>query len=113
MTVPAATEGTGVRLTGWQPIETAPKDGTEVLAVFSHDYGYQDKPTVYGPWTVSFWRGLWVSSWDGQRVISSQSDFGTDYRDPDIEPTHWMPLPEPPAGRQALSPVEREGGADG
>lgn len=81
----------------WQTIDSAPKDGREIIAVFSNDYGYQDKPTVYGPWTVSFNGKEWVSSWDGYRVISSQTDFGTDYRDPDIEPTHWMPMPAPPA----------------
>jgi hypothetical protein len=91
--------GVGIREMAWRPISTAPKDGTEIIAVFSDDYGYQDKPTVYGPWTVSFdgRRQKWVSSWDGYRVISSQTDFGTDYHDPDIDPTHWMPMPPPPA----------------
>lgn len=83
-------------MTGWQDMGTAPKDGTEILAVFVNDYGYQDKPTIYGPWTVRRDGKKWISSWDGERVIQSQSDFGTDYRDPDIDPTHWMPLPEPP-----------------
>jgi hypothetical protein len=81
----------------WQPIETAPMDGTEILAVFSNDYGYQEKPTVYGPWTVAFRRGKWMASWDGRSVIERESDFGTEYMEAPLDPTNWMPLPDPPA----------------
>jgi len=80
----------------WRPIETSPKDGTEIIGVFSNDYGYQDTPTMYGPWTMA-WRGEWVSSWDGEQVIQSQSDFGTNYHEIAPDPTHWMPLPSPPS----------------
>lgn len=80
----------------WQSIETAPKDGTEILAVFSNDYGYQNKPTVYGPWTVSFICNRWVATWEGRRVIESEGYWGTEYKEPPLDPTHWMPLPEPP-----------------
>lgn len=83
--------------TGWQPIETAPKDGTEVIGVFSNDYGYQSTPTVYGPWTMAWRHGEWQSSWDEAQVVESMSDFGTTMKSLDLEPTHWMPLPAPPA----------------
>jgi len=70
----------------WQPIETAPKDGTEVL--------------LWGPYcgcpATAQWTGkAWAAYWDGWRVVEYMSDFGTDYREFDM-PTHWMPLPEPP-----------------
>lgn len=81
----------------WKPISTAPKDGTEILAVFVNDYGYQEKPTVYGPWTVAFRRGKWMASWDGLPVIEYTGDFGTDYKEADIEPTHWQEIPPAPA----------------
>ncbi len=67
----------------WEQIETAPKDGTAVLTVNgdwicirSWDDGkYSRNPKPYwrcfGPWSVTFQR---------QR-----------------QPTHWMPLPKPPA----------------
>jgi hypothetical protein len=83
---------------GWRPIETAPKDGGEVLGIYYCDWGDGSMPSIYGPWTISFSRRSksWQSSWNGMRVIESQSDFGTDYHEPDVQPTHWQPLPSPP-----------------
>lgn len=79
----------------WQPIETAPKDGTEVIGVFHRRYDEDGPATVYGPWTIAWsdWARKWRSSWDGSEVISCESDFGTEYKEPDIEPTHWQPMP--------------------
>ena len=62
----------GVRME-WQPIETAPKDGTRVLV---HEPGMEPE--------IAHWSGgVW---WIGQ------SD---DFQFPGGI-THWMPLPEPP-----------------
>lgn len=56
----------------WQPIETAPRDGTEVLV------WDEDGPDFFlGHWDLSF--RSWLS----------------DYFD-EISPTHWMPLPPAP-----------------
>lgn len=63
----------------WQPIETAPKDGTELL-LFSAgqiDCGY---------WSTS----VWVASGGAWIIYESRSDTV------ELSPTHWMPLPEPP-----------------
>jgi len=77
----------------WQPIETAPKDGTEVLCwcpsaamvpvvmhfssaeYFEREYG--DAEYIEEGWHLSYSypNGLAECTW---------------------EPTHWMPLPEPP-----------------
>lgn len=83
-------------LTQWQPIETAPRD-IEVLVCFVSDYGWQEKPSIYGPVTAKFNGKEWVSSWDDERVICSETWAGTEYKDVEFEPTHWMPLPEAPA----------------
>jgi uncharacterized protein DUF551 len=57
----------------WQPIETAPKDGRDLLLA------------NIGIVRLAFWdeaRGGQWSIWPG--------------RDQFFKPTHWMPLPEPP-----------------
>jgi len=52
----------------WQPIDTAPMDGTTVLG---YDHGWRG--------TIRYWRGpkVWV-----------------DEIDQHCYPSHWMPLPE-------------------
>lgn len=65
---------------GWQPIETAPKDGTMVLIADARD-GY-----VCEARHLDEGRGWWARNNDP-----------TDYWGEEIFPTHWMPLPQPPA----------------
>lgn len=57
----------------WQPIETAPRDGERILLVINH-----------GPHGDKIWTGLWADGW----IVS--------YGKAEKQPTHWMPLPEPP-----------------
>jgi len=62
----------------WQPIETAPKDGRNIIlgcAIYV-DAGYWDE-------------GGWALYPDD----SNPPDYCMRFRP---EPTHWMPLPEPP-----------------
>lgn len=64
---------------GWQPIETAPKDGTEVLLIGRYPSA-TSTPTfsdIYHGWRSL--KGHW-----------------TRWPHP-FDPTHWMPLPDPPA----------------
>lgn len=57
----------------WKPIDTAPKDGTEVIG-----WGPSwDKPSLM-EWDTLRNRG-WRNLSNGEK-----------------NPTHWMPLPEPP-----------------
>jgi hypothetical protein len=71
----------------WQPIETAPKDGTRILA--------------YIPWK---WADggegeqLDVIAWD-ERATMWFSPTAPNYVqgcDSECLPTHWQPLPDPP-----------------
>lgn len=66
----------------WQPIETAPKDGTEILG-----YACGKMTTVY--WNVDQYDidlgGYWTL------VIP-----GAWAEDGEWNPTHWQPLPGPP-----------------
>ena len=82
--------------TGWQPIETAPKDGTFILltggTTSEDDYNKEGVETsrpvtakwLNDPycesdsgWVYDYWDGNWRSGYD--------------------KPTHWMPLPEVPS----------------
>jgi len=82
---------------GWQPIETAPKDGTDVLLARKDgvDIGSWQEAQPDG-----FESGVIVDpglpeGWYGYLGFSPFDD----------PPTHWMPLPVPPAERSVL-PVE-------
>lgn len=80
----------------WQPIETAPRDGSAILV--HRDIwpgtpsGRSEECNNHNTYVASWWAnqrgdsGSWVCYMD---MIS----------DPEcpIEPTHWMPLPAPPA----------------
>jgi hypothetical protein len=71
--------------TNWQPIETAPKDGTFILIYLGDPWNKVEMARWYDTW----------NNW--------QTDILPDY--PEREevygigscvPTHWMPLPEAP-----------------
>lgn len=60
---------------GWQPIETAPKDGSPIL-------GYAKKEYTTIEWSIG---GYWTLCICGEHAS-----------DGEWWPTHWMPLPQPP-----------------
>ncbi len=68
----------------WQPIETAPKDGTRVLVVS------EMRGTTYaGPMPRRLMIAAWIQT-HAWKPHGWWSDGGNVY------PTHWMPLPELP-----------------
>lgn len=71
----------------WQPIETAPKDGTRVL-VWSPQMGCS-----------------YVASWAVSEPFGHEPTWSTDSEGPGYSSeipdcTHWMPLPKPPVAAQ-------------
>jgi hypothetical protein len=62
----------------WQPIETAPKDGQPILV-------WRDSGVHIMRWRIrrDDGNGFWDEWHVGVRHLK-------------IQPTHWMPLPEPP-----------------
>jgi hypothetical protein len=70
----------------WQPIETAPKDGTEFQAWLEHgSFGYWEPRCRYS------------DEYDIPQIWG-RTDYDEDGWDvyPHIDVTHWMPLPTPP-----------------
>lgn len=80
----------------WQPIETAPKDGTDVLLFRATKYRVLP-PTVAG--------------WFDKGVIPGWYTYDEPDKAFDGEPTHWMPLPAPPSLQPASEqPTSKETG---
>jgi hypothetical protein len=74
----------------WQPIETAPQDGTWVLlACGSGGDGW-----VVAGWLDTEHGGYW-----------HVNEHWTDAHSSPIYPTHWMPYPEPPSSPETLTPA--------
>jgi len=85
MTPDPADAGQPQDMGGWQPIETAPKDGSTVLLA-ERTWG-GDLVVTPGSYHEDY-HGWW-----------EHGSHPTDYADQPIDnPTHWMPLPMPPRG---------------
>ena len=69
----------------WQPIDTAPLDGTAVLLA-GGDCNSDDKFYRAVAWKDASEPSIWLVSFydDGWGLIEYHN------------PTHWMPLPDPP-----------------
>lgn len=79
----------------WQPIESAPKDGTAVLVMQNNwpgcKNGVAEECSGHNTYVAAWWAderggaGAWICYMDA-------------VRDPEcpIQPTHWQPLPAPP-----------------
>lgn len=75
------------KINEWQDINTAPKDGTPVLLYGDwRKYYYKDGELV----SVDTIEGATVNGCWNDETGSWRGIFGF------IEPTHWMPLPQPP-----------------
>lgn len=67
----------------WQPIETAPKDGTSFIAYTAEE-------------GVDFFH--WQDLSPSDAPVGWRDSFINVYREGDPRgPTHWMPLPPPPS----------------
>lgn len=78
-----------VVLNGWQPIETAPKDGTVIIG-WHEVWHKQPLAAVWYQGTHDL-KGGWYVAADGSPAIESQGDWGTEYMQTHI--SHWQPMP--------------------
>ena len=77
-------------MANWQPIETAPKDGT-LLLLYSNTEYY--KEVVFGSWRCD------NSDYEESEPMwldTSYDDWSIGLNSCPLYPTHWMPVPEPP-----------------
>jgi hypothetical protein len=79
---------------GWRPIESAPKDGTDVLVMYMHI----ETQCVFNAFYASpaeNWdaedEGWWSYEHSEVRRIKLEGW---------MTPTHWQPLPTPPTGAE-------------
>lgn len=84
----------------WQPIETAPKDGTHIFLCIP-DWDYEQTPKVPTQVVTEGW-------WDPEmypngewRVVTLPSHGCDCCSFSNQEPTHWMPLPPKPEKQNA------------
>lgn len=77
-------------MSDWQLIETAPKDGTRVLLFNGQDV----KICRWTYWVSGKFNQKTCRLEDFKQWIWNEDDayYTSDFR----EPTHWMPLPNPP-----------------
>ena len=76
----------------WQKIETAPKDGTYILIIDATAKTPEADKVHFGPVMRAdyAWRCGDAEDWEKDRKLAREVLGAYE------EPTHWMPLPQPP-----------------
>jgi hypothetical protein len=82
----------------WRPIETAPRDGTKILAIRCAVYV---DPDTKVPEDVRAYSICWFTDQPGWGLNPA---FFDGYHS--VSPTHWAPLPPPPSS-EAAAPLNR------
>ena len=78
----------GTTMSDWQKIETAPKDGTKIIAWAGNDADDMSPQLIEWLEPPNVRESGWHISWDHRRIGNHGS-----YE----LPTHWMPVPQKPA----------------
>lgn len=80
---------------GWQDIASAPRDGDPVLL-------YKPDERMVGPYTAAGYWGEWPGQGEGWIAVGGKplGYFSQVTQSRQGDPTHWMPLPAPPAEKE-------------
>lgn len=84
-----AIAGWNARASQWRDIETAPKDGTHIMACrgpFTSNWTFAQAPAYVCHW----WNNPGEEGWYLSSGDSGQISW---------HPTHWQPLPQPPVSK--------------
>lgn len=92
---PAGLEQSRSPTGAWQPIETAPKDGTQFLALLSNGWFELLRDRRTEDWPFQWYTSLGRMSIPIVETHAADTDWKQYHT---ILATHWMPLPEPPNG---------------
>jgi len=82
-------------MTDWQPIETAPKDGTEILTIQMLEGDYFKRQAIMY-WYLPPAKYRWNLTDDDTMKRFPISPIGYWRGEIYLNPTHWMPLPNAP-----------------
>lgn len=82
----------------WRPINTAPRDGTPFLT-FSTDALCERRESALGLQSTPMLVMSWLRTDKHPYPVDEHGDFHDFHC---YEPTHWMPLPEPPNTKQEM-----------
>jgi hypothetical protein len=74
---------------GWQPIETAPKDGSRMLIAGGTQSFGTDENVPFDGVSIAFWQGGYQPHWRGEDRQAHDDWY-------EHQPTHWQPLPAAP-----------------
>lgn len=115
---PEARAATEAEPSGWRPIETAPKDGATILLFCPQGDGNPGSTYrvtagswCYDPGGTTEYRdaeGRWLDQ-DDRDGFEGWLSWDGGFSEDTMMPTHWQPLPEPPAPGGGGSRAVHEG----
>lgn len=92
----------------WQPIETAPRDGTAVILaldkplhsrMIERHVPFVECQSCMGWWEDDGWVLPFMEEGTSDSFGYSTTFYMGQLHPLPVRPTHWMPLPAPPAGQ--------------
>lgn len=89
----------------WQPIETAPRDATAILVMRDICPGARSGRAEECNGRNTYVAAWWPDERGGQGAWICYMDAVLDPECP-VEPTHWMPLPDPPGAQPQLNEIK-------